>query len=610
MSTTDATAGSVPPRSALPKEKTWNLESVYPNADAWEKGFQDALNLLPTIAKYQGHLADSATSLYEALTLRDRIYREAERVIVYAYLRYSEDAGNGANAALVSRAGGLEAQAGAAVSFVDPELLTIDAATIDRFMREEPRLEQYRFALADLERQKAHVRSAEVEAVLAQAGEIASAPATISSTLTDNDLQFGTIIDENGNTVQLAQGNVEKYLSSTDPAVRRAAWTAAADAHLAFANTLAETLQTGIKKDVFYARARNFETALTASLSPTNLPESVFHNLIATVRKNYPTWHRFFRVRRKLLGVETLHPGDLHAPLGTNAPEIGWEAGVRIILDTLAPMGDEYVGIVRKGLTDRWVDVLPNQGKGSGAFSAGSYDSMPFISMNWHDDLGSVSTLTHELGHSVHSYHTRQSQPITYAQYSMSSAETASNFHQALMGRYLLDHHDEPEWVLAILEERMANHLRYFFIMPILAQFEYWMHTEIENGQALTADRMNDKLADLFIEGYGGEVAISDDDRPRLGVTWAQFQHMYMNYYVFQYAVGISAAAALSKQVLEGGAPVVERYRNFLREGGSSYPIDQLKAAGIDMSSPEPVQAAFDILAGYVDRLEQLAGGS
>lgn len=608
MTATDTpTNGAVPPRSAIPEDKTWDLEKVFASQDDWEAAFRAAEARIPQIAHFQGKATQDAATLLDVLTLRDDIVSDLETVIVYAHLRFAEDASNSANAAMASRASGLAARAGAAAAFVDAEISQLDQGTIDPYIRDEPRLETYRFAIEDILRQKAHVRSAEVESVLAQAAELGNAPYTISSTLTDTELPFGTITDEDGNTVQLAQGNVERYLASRDPRVRRAAWTAAADAHLAFANTLGEILQTGIKRDVFYARARNFDDSLEASLSPSNLPSSVFYNLIDTVRKNYPTWHRFFRVRRKLLGVDELRPGDLHSPLGTNPPAITWDEGVNMVLETLKPMGDEYVGIVRQGLADRWVDVLPNLGKGSGAFSSGAYRTMPYISMNWHDDLGSVSTLTHELGHSLHSWHANHSQPIVYSRYSMSAAETASNFHQALMGKYLLEKYDDPEWLLAILEERMANHLRYFFIMPILAQFELWMHQEIERGGALTADAMTNKLADLFIEGYGNEVLVSEVDRPRVGITWAQFPHLFMNYYVFQYAVGISAAAALSKQVLDGGPEVVERYRDFLRAGGASHPVDALKAAGVDISSPEPVQAAFDILAGYVDRLEELA---
>ena len=598
---------AVPPRSAIPVDKTWNLEGVYATPADWESDFSATDARIPELASHAGTIGDSAAALLATLSLRDELAALVEQVAVFAHLRYAQDSGDTSNSAMASRASGLAARFSAAAAYISPAILGIEPATLEGWLSSEAGLAAYRFEIEDLDRMRPHVRSAEVEAVLAQASEIAQAPYTTSSTLTDTELPFGTIIDSDGTTVQLSQGNIERYLSSTDPTVRRSAWTVAADAHLAFSNTLGEILQTGIKADVFYSRAHDFPNALEASLAPTNLPPSVFHNLIETVRRNYPTWHRYFRVRRQLLGVDQLHPGDLHAPLGEGAPVISWEEGVELVLKTLQPMGDEYVRLNQRGMAERWVDVLPNQGKGSGAFSSGSYTTQPFISMNWQDDLGSVSTLTHELGHSCHSWHVNHAQPIGYSGYSMSSAETASNFHQALMGKYLLESHDERGWLLAILEERMANHFRYFFIMPILAQFELWAHGEIEAGRALTGDGMTDKLAELFMEGYGGEVVVDEHDRPRLGITWAQFPHLFMNFYVFQYAVGISAAAALAQPILAGDTEARDRYIAFLREGGSSYPIDQLQRAGIDMSSPEPVQAAFDILAGYVDRLEELA---
>ncbi len=607
---TASSHAAVPARSAIPVDKTWDLESVYASPADWEAAFTAIDGRIAELASHAGSIGSSADALLATLTLRDELMTEVEQVVVFAHLRYAEDSGNTTNAAMASRASGLGARFSAAAAFISPAILAIDPATLRDWAGTEAGLSAYRFEFEDLDRMRPHVRSAEVEAVLAQATEVARAPYTTSSTLTDTELPFGTIIDSDGSSVQLSQGNIERYLGSTDATVRRSAWTVAADAHLAFQNTLGDILQTGIKADVFYSRAHNFPTALEASLAPTNLPPAVFHNLIETVRRNYPTWHRYFRVRRQLLGVDELHPGDLHAPLGEGAPVISWEEGVELVLETLQPMGEEYVELNRQGMAGRWVDVLPNKGKGSGAFSSGSYTTQPFISMNWHDDLGSVSTLTHELGHSCHSWHVNHSQPIGYSGYSMSAAETASNFHQALMGKYLLDTHDERGWLLAILEERMANHFRYFFIMPILAQFELWAHGEIEAGRALTGEGMTDKLAELFMEGYGGEVVVDRADRPRLGVTWAQFPHLFMNFYVFQYAVGISAAAALAKPILAGDTDARDRYLAFLREGGSSYPIDQLKRAGIDMSSPEPVQAAFDILAGYVDRLEELAGNA
>jgi oligoendopeptidase F len=316
-----------------------------------------------------------------------------------------------------------------------------------------------------------------------------------------------------------------------------------------------------------------------------------------------PTWHRYFRIRRRILGLDQMHEWDITAPLVTATTKIPWERGIEMILSSLEPLGEEYVSIVRGGAEQRWVDRSSNHGKHGGAFSGGSPGTPPFISMTYSDDFTSVSTLTHEFGHSLHSYYTWATQPYVYSDYGMMVAETASNMHQALMGKKLLDEIDDPQFLIEIIEERMSNHLRYFFTMPILARFELECHTIIEQGGALTSEGMTELLADIYEESYGGEVVV---DRERMGITWARFPHLFQAYYVFSYAIGIAAAAELSKQVLSDGEPAVERYLNFLRTGASKFEIDAFREAGVDMTEPGPVQAAFDLLAGYVDRLDEL----
>ncbi|MGD8969326.1 MAG: M3 family oligoendopeptidase, partial [Anaerolineae bacterium] len=337
---------------------------------------------------------------------------------------------------------------------------------------------------------------------------------------------------------------------------------------------------------------------------PNNIPTEVFHNLIEVFRANLPTWHRYWRIRREALGLGELHVYDIQAPLTEAKPEVGYEQAVDWICEGMAPLGEAYVEAIRRGCTEgRWVDRARNRGKRQGAFSGGAYDTQPFIMMSYADDVFSLSTLAHELGHSMHSFLTRKNQPYVYGHYSMFVAEVASNFHQAMVRDYLFRTQEDADLQLALIEESMSNFHRYFFIMPTLARFELEMHQRVEQGAPVNARSMIDLTADLFREGYGDEVAF---DRDRIGITWAQFGHMYMNFYVFQYATGISGAHALADRVLSGEAGAAEDYLGFLSAGSSVYPLDALKAAGVDLATPEPVERAFASLAEVVDRLEGL----
>ncbi len=598
-----SSSANLPKREELSPDQTWDLESVFATREEWEAEFSRVATRLDEPEPYRGQLSSSPQSLLAALQLRDSISEEVDRVAVYAFLRLSEDATSDSANAMANRAAGLAARAGAATAFIDPEILSINSDLLEGYIEIEPALNIYRHYFDKLHLMRDHTRSSDVEELLARSEDMTSNFYSIRSALENADLDLGTITDSDGSAVELGQGNLMHFLASEDRVLREQVWTQAADAYVRMKNTFGTALAGGIKSDVFYMQARKFDSSLEAALSPNAIPTEVFHNLVDTVWQNLPTWHKYFQIRRRVLGVDRLEEWDIFAPLLSDSRDIPFADGVDMILDGLTPLGDEYVEIVRQGIADRWVDPYPNVGKGGGAFSGGAKGTLPFISMSYQNNIQSVSILTHELGHSMHSYYTWENQPQIYSNYSMFVAESASNMHQALLGHKLFAEVDDPAFLIEIIEERMANHLRYFFTMPILARFELETHERSERGEALTADGMTTILADLYEEGYGGEVEV---DRERMGITWARFPHLFAGFYVFQYATGISAAAEMAKQVIAEGEPARQRYIDFLKTGDSKYPIDALRDAGVDMLDPAPVQAAFDILAGYVERLDEL----
>ncbi len=598
-------------RQDVPREKTWNVESVFLSRDAWEAEFVRVGSLLAGFADYAGRLGESPDTLADALARRTEVGLAVRRLGLYASMQRAGDTGDQAAAALASRAGGLSARSASAAAFYEPELLALDPNTLTQWTAETPTLGLYAHYFDTLARRRDHVRSEEVEALLAQVSEPLSALGTAAGVLTDADIKFAPVTDAAGTVHEVAQGTIADLLRHPDQSVRKAAWESYADGHLSVKNTLAACLSGRVKQSVFGSRARRYPSALEASLAPNAIPREVFDTLLSTFHENLPIWHRYWSLLKKGLGVETLYCSDVPAdavpaPMPRMETPISFAEATDLICDGMAPLGSNYVSAMRRGLEqDRWVDREPNIGKGSGAFSSGMPGTYPFIMMNYRDDLFSVSTLAHELGHSMHSYLTWQNQPPIYSGYSLFVAEVASNFDQALVRGHLLDTVTDRDQTLAIIEEAISNFHRYLFVMPTLARFERDCHERIERGEALTADGMGQTLAGFFREGYGGLVEI---DEARLGITWAEFSHLYAPFYVYQYATGISAANALAEDVRTEGAPAAERYLSFLKAGGSLYPLDALKLAGIDMTSPEPIQRAFGVLSKMVDRLAEIVG--
>ncbi|GAB4527791.1 MAG: oligoendopeptidase F [Anaerolineales bacterium] len=596
----------LPPRSEIPEQFTWNAPSVFASPAALEQAFADVAARIPDLQAFRNRLSEGPQVILDCLQAQESVLRLLGKLFVYTGMSYAVDTTDQEAAARRNRAQSLAAQAYAACAFIEPQLIAIGFDTLRTWMQDSPALAVYRHYFARLERQQTHVRSQEVETLLSALSDPFRSAAAIHGVMADADLTFAPATGQDGDTHQIGQGSIGALITHPDAGVRRTAWENYTDAYLGMQNAMAACLATGIKQDVFMARARGYASSLEAALDPNAIPPRVFHNLIDTFRRHLPLWHRYWALRKCVLGTgDQLPVWDIKAPLTRDKVHISFEQAVDWVIAGLQPLGEAYTTILRRGLTrDRWVDVYPNQGKRAGAFSSGVPGTHPFIMMSFNNDIFGVSTLAHESGHSMHSYLAWETQPFVYARYSLFVAEVASNFHQAMVRDHLLRTQTDPAFQIAVLEEAMSNFHRYFFIMPTLARFELEIHERTERGEGLTARSMNALLANLFAEGYGDEVAY---DRERVGITWAQFPtHLYSNFYVYQYATGISAANALARRILDGVEDAVPRYLDFLRTGGSRYPLDALSLAGVDMTSPEPVERAFDVLAAYVDRLEQL----
>jgi len=596
---------SVPARQDVPVEETWDHESVFDSFDAWREEYNAVSEKLPEIDAFKGTLADSPDRLLEWFEFYATIMRRAFTVYMYPSLWIECDGNNKTIMGMAGQAQGLVGQVRARASFSDPELLAIDADTLQSWMDDNDDLKLYQKYIDDLQREQKHVLSAEVEEVIGMLSDPLGRIANVRNALTNMDMTFEPAIGKDGTEYELVQSTRDQLLANPDREVRKTTWNNYADTFLDYNNTLANAYLLSVKTNVQMARLRGYDSVLHSKLSPNNIPVEVFHNLIDTYKKHIPTWHRYWDVRRRAMGLDTIHPYDIWAPLTQSDPNLKFTEAVEMISAGMQPLGDDYVTTLRRGcLEERWVDYAINEGKAEGAFSDGSYDTHPFIMMSYDGNLSSMSTLAHELGHSMHSYYTRKHQPFIYSNYSMFVAEVASNFNQAMVRHHLFATQDDRDFQLALIQEAMDNIHRYFFIMPTLARFELEVHTRMENDEPLTPDTLNEIMSELYAEGYGDTMT---DDPTRTGSTWSQFIHLYEPYYTFQYATGISAAHALANNILSGDdSDAVSRYLNFLSTGDAEYPIDALEHAGVDMSTPQAVEETFGVLEALIDRLDRL----
>lgn len=591
-------------REDVPKEQTWNAESVFATQADWQTEFDAVKAALAKFSDFEGKLGDNPDTLADYWEFMSAIGRRLAKVAFFPRMRSAVNSGDTEAKAMVGQSMGLYAEAGKLSAFAVPELLTVGEEKLMQWVKEHERLNMYERYVAEMFRQAQFTKSAEVEQVMGMLSEPFGGVFSAFGELTGTDLEFATATGSDGSTLEVNQSSIRIVKGSTDRDIRRTGWENYNDGYLKFKNTLAATYLTSVKQNTLISRVRGYDSVLHMKLSPHNLPVDVFHNLIDTFQKNIPTWHRYWEVKQKALSVEQIHDYDIWAPITQNEPEVSWKQAVDWVCEGMKPLGEEYVDVMRKGcLEQRWVDRSVNVGKRQGAFSSGTYDTYSFIMMSFDNQLSGMSTLAHELGHSMHSTFSRKHQPHIYERYSMFAAETASNFNQAMTRAYLFENFDDRDFQLALIQEVMDNFHRYFFIMPTLARFEYEVHERVAAGKPLTADTLNGIMNDFFSEGYGDTLA---HDADRTGITWATFGHLYNPFYTFQYATGISAAHALADQV-RSSEEAAENYKTYLLQTGGFYdPLYALKMAGVDMLSPEPVEKAFAVLADLVERLDKL----
>ncbi|BCJ87036.1 oligoendopeptidase F [Effusibacillus dendaii] len=603
MANTPATH-KLPKRSELPDEMKWNLEDLYPSIAEWEKDFQEIKKKVEKLPAFAGKLGESASVLLECLKTEDTISEKMGRLYAYARMHRDEDNGNAEYQALTDRAATLSVQASSASSFITPEILNIPADKLESFIKQESGLELYRFALEEVMRTKEHVLSPAEEQILAEVGELAQGPGTIFSMLNNADIKFPVIKDENGQEVELTKGRYSQFLESQDRRVRKDAFEAMYATYGKQKNTLAAILQANIKKDVFYAKVRKYPSARAMAMDADNIPVSVYDNLIDTIHKFLPEMYRYVQLRKKLLGLDDLHMYDLYVPMVKDAEfNITYEEAKRTVAEGLAPLGEEYGKILQEGFNSGWIDVHENEGKTSGAYSWGAYGTHPFVLLNWQDNLNNMFTLAHEMGHAMHSYFTNRTQPFVYSDYTIFVAEVASTCNEALVLQHLLKTTDDPRKRMYLINHDLESFRTTVFRQTMFAEFEKITHEKVEAGEPLTPESLSQIYYDLNVKYYGTDITVDRD----IELEWARIPHFYSAFYVYKYATGFSAATALSRQILQEGQPAVERYLNFLKSGSSDYSVNLLKKAGVDMTSPKPVEDALNVFKQRIDEMEQLA---
>jgi oligoendopeptidase F len=589
-------------RDEIDEQYKWKLEDIYSSDALIEEDYNRVKELLQQETEFKGSLGKSPSQMKKALQWMEEMERKTDKLYVYSRMRRDEDNANHAHQALFDRMEALSVEVGSATSFIVPELIAIPDDDIKKFMEEED-LKLYHFYIEEILRQKEHILSAAEERLLAMSADISITPGNVFSMLNNADIKFPIIKNEKGEDVELTKGRYGSFMESHDRRVREDAFKGLYNSYTKLKNTLGATLSASVKKDVFYARVRKYPNALEASLDQDNVPVEVYNRLIESVHANLKHMYRYMDLRQRMLGVEQLHMYDIYTPLVKEFKmEMPYPKACELVLQGLSPLGTEYLDLLRKGMESGWIDVYENEGKTSGAYSWGTYDTHPYVLLNHDNKLDDVFTIAHEMGHALHSYYSNQTQPFIYSQYAIFVAEVASTVNESILMDYMLKQSQSREEKMYLINHYLEEFRGTVYRQTMFAEFEKIIHEQAEQGQALTPQAFSSIYRDLNRLYYGENVFLDEE----INMEWARIPHFYSAFYVYKYATGFSAATALKQQILQEGEPAVKRYLDFLKTGSSDYPIKLLQNAGVDLTTPKPVDDALDYFGQLVDEMEKL----
>ena len=593
---------NLPLREEIDDIYKWKLEDIYENEELWEKDYSEVKSQLSLFDEYRGNV-NTAEKLLGVLKLKDEVTMKVDRLFTYARMRRDEDNSRSKYQALADRAMSLVVELSSRTSFIEPEILSLSEEKIMNFLEQNEDLKLYRHFLENLMRMKAHILDAEKEKILAEVMEIAEAPGDIFKMLDNADIKFPKIKDEEGNEVELTKGRYMTFMESENREVRKAAFEALYNTYKSMINTLSATTAANVKANIFVKNQRKFKSSLEASLFADNVPAEVYDNLIKTVHKRLDLMYRYVNIRKKALGLDELHMYDLYVPLVRGYDKtVSYDEAKQMVIEGLAPMGDEYISILKEGFNSGWIDVYENRGKTGGAYSWGTYGTHPFVLLNFQGKLNDVFTIAHEMGHAIHTYYSFKNQPYVYSNYTIFVAEVASTCNEAILINYLLKNAGTKEEKMYLLNHFMEQFRGTVYRQTMFAEFEKIIHEKAEAGEPLNAQMLQEIYHKLNETYYGPDICIDQ----LIDYEWARIPHFYSSFYVYKYATGFSAAIAISKSILEKGMPAVNAYKQFLSSGSSDYSLELLKKVGVDLTTPQPIQEALDVFENLLNEFEEL----